>query len=559
LNLLSRLQEPSLSVAHRAPSQPWVGIAVLLMALAPSLTALAAVPWFVTQDGPAHLYNAEILARSFDADSPFRESYRVHWEPLPNWAGHLVLAGLGAIAPPRWANLAINALILGGFAASVLWLRWTVAGARGLSVAALLAALLSMNIAWLFGFTSFMLGACLFALTLGVWWTGRDRLDWGRAAALAVLLVLGYFGHLVSLGLTVVGLAVLAVVTPCGESHPVARRRAWAVRLGWTAVALLPLVPLGLLYLNLSRRGGPLRPQWGHLTDPLSPRAWAVQLAWVDPISIASKSVVPFDTAPNGAAGLLAPVAWLLVALGLAVAGTRRGCDDRRAANLWRGWILLAALLIGAGLAAPDTLGLSHGHYLPQRVVLLGLAAMLPILNLDPGRWTSKGCAGALVVALTVQSALVWSYALESQRTAGTFWRAREVVGQGQRVATLLLRLKLPGQPRANPLLHADCLLGLGTGNVIWSNYETRHYYFPVQFRAGLDRPDAGALEAIALEDDPRDASARPDHWERLLSRHHAAIDVLVAWGREPCLDAINARWFRPIAEDGPLRILRHR
>jgi hypothetical protein len=107
-------------------------------------------------------------------------------------------------------------------------------------------------------------------------------------------------------------------------------------------------------------------------------------------------------------------------------------------------------------------------------------------------------------------------------------------------------------------LLHADCLLGLGTGNIIWSNYETRHYYFPVQFHAGLDRPDAGELEAIALQDDPADASARADHWEQLLSNDHAAIDVLVVWGNEPRLDAISARWFHPVATDGPLRILRH-
>ena len=81
-------------------------------------------------------------------------------------------------------------------------------------------------------------------------------------------------------------------------------------------MAALPLVPLGLVYLNLSRRGGPLRPEWGHLTHPLSPRAWAVQLTWADPISIASKTMLPFSTAPSRAAGLLAPVAWLLVALG---------------------------------------------------------------------------------------------------------------------------------------------------------------------------------------------------------------------------------------------------
>src|SRR4051794_23864438 len=261
----------------RGRPRPWPGIVALLAALAPALSALAAVPWFVTQDGPAHLYNAEILARSFDADSPFAPSYRVRWEPLPNWAGHLVLAGLRTLTTPRGANLAINALTLAGFAASVLWLRWTVAGPRGLGVAAVLAALLGLNVAWLLGFTSFLLGACLFPLTLGVWWAGRDRLDWRRVAMLSGLLVLGYFGHLVSLGLTVVGLAVLVLLTPTPGRGRAGSRRAWADRLGRTAVAALPLVPLGLIYLNLTRRGGRMHPVWGHLTDPLSPRAWAVQ------------------------------------------------------------------------------------------------------------------------------------------------------------------------------------------------------------------------------------------------------------------------------------------
>ena len=132
---------------------------MLLVALGPALTAVAAVPWFVTQDGPAHLYNAEILARSFAADSPFRQSYRVQWEPLPNWAGHLLLAALGAVAPPRGANLAQTALTLAGLAASVLWLRASIAGARGFRIAAMLAAILSMNVVWLLGFTSFLLGA----------------------------------------------------------------------------------------------------------------------------------------------------------------------------------------------------------------------------------------------------------------------------------------------------------------------------------------------------------------------------------------------------------------
>jgi hypothetical protein len=295
-------------------------------------------------------------------------------------------------------------------------------------------------------------------------------------------------------------------------------------------------------------------PEWGFLAAPLSIRTWAAQLTWVDPISIASKKVLPLVGAPTRAAWLVAPAAWLLAALALAIAATFRtgGFGSAR-----RGWTAAAALLLAGGLVAPDTLGPSHGHYLPQRIVLLGLIALVPVLELGVGRWTVRGCTTALVVALAVQSAVVWDHALAAQRTAGTFWRARRAVGQRQRVATLLVRLQ--GRSRANPLLHADCLLGVGTGNVIWSNYETRHYYFPVQFRGGFDRPDAGELEAIDLLDDPCDAPARAARWERLLARHHRAIDVLAVWGSEPRLDAINGRWFHPVARDGPLQILRHR
>src|SRR5262249_435368 len=65
-----------------ASARPWVGALMLVAALGPALAALVAVPWFVTQDGPAHLYNAEILARSVATQSPFLASYRVRWEPL---------------------------------------------------------------------------------------------------------------------------------------------------------------------------------------------------------------------------------------------------------------------------------------------------------------------------------------------------------------------------------------------------------------------------------------------------------------------------------------------
>ncbi len=169
----------------RSPHEGIWALAILLGALAPALTAIWAVPWFVPQDAPAHVYNAQILLWSFDPASPFREVYTVQWQPIPNWAGPLTLTGLVAMLPAWVADRIMTSLTLVFFATAVFWLRWRVAGRRGLRVAALMAALLAMNIAWLFGFSSFMLGACLFPITLGLWWPARDRLSVSRLAVLA--------------------------------------------------------------------------------------------------------------------------------------------------------------------------------------------------------------------------------------------------------------------------------------------------------------------------------------------------------------------------------------
>src|SRR4051812_22715310 len=44
---------------------PWFGWLLTLFLLAPVLLAIWTIPGFITQDGPAHLYNAAILADSF--------------------------------------------------------------------------------------------------------------------------------------------------------------------------------------------------------------------------------------------------------------------------------------------------------------------------------------------------------------------------------------------------------------------------------------------------------------------------------------------------------------
>ena len=525
------------------------GVLVLAAALVPILGAVWGVRWFVTQDGSAHLYNAYIIAKSLGPNSPFAAYYTVHWEALPNWSGHIVTAAAVSLMPAWAAGSAITTLTLVGFAASIVWLRLRVAGPSGLPVASTLAVLLSLNFPWLLGFTSFMLGACLFPITLVIWWDGRERFGWGRAASIAVLMIVGYLCHLVSLGLTALGLIVLALTTP-GASR--------GIRLVRTLAALLPLMPLAFLYRTLSNAGGPMQPVWSHLASPFSPEAWGAQIAQADPITLTSGKAIPLTSVDHSVwFGLFKPMTWLMLAFTLmwysAIRARRAGPSPGSKERI--GWAWLAGLLLIGGIVGPDSLGASHGEFLQPRVVLLGLVALVPVVKLDTRVRSGQLIALVVGFALALQSAVVWDYALTSHRTAGAIAAARDAIGTNQRVATLLV--DIGSRFRANPLLHADNLLGLGQGNIVWNNYETRYYYFPVQFRPEIARPTSNDMEYIADTEGQANASLRATVWQQVLDDHLAEIDAVVVWGSDPQLDAINRQRFETVYHVNSVRVLR--
>jgi hypothetical protein len=177
----------------------------------------------------------------------------------------------------------------------------------------------------------------------------------------------------------------------------------------------------------------------------------------------------------------------------------------------------------------------------------------MPAFDLDRARLSGRIAITALFLCLAFQSVLIWDYAIYSDRTAGQIVKARDLLGRRQRVATLLNQIR--SRFRVNPLLHADCWLGIGTGNVIWSNYETRHYYFPVQFRAGIDRPESSDLEWLAIHNTPKEIRACEEVWEYLLSKHSHSIDKVLVWKSGPELDTITEREFELVARRGDVRV----
>ncbi len=163
------------------------GLWVFAIALAPALVAIWATPWFVTQDGPAHLYNARSLRVHSTVEIPPQRRYRVRCgtaaqlgrPPVP---GRLAPGHVASRCQSRDDHADPDRACGFDRLAALAGRGW-----RGMPLAALLAVLLAINLPWLLGFTSFMLGACLFPITLGIWWHGRERLWPGRVVLLGVV------------------------------------------------------------------------------------------------------------------------------------------------------------------------------------------------------------------------------------------------------------------------------------------------------------------------------------------------------------------------------------
>ena len=511
------------------------------------LAAIWGIPWFVTQDGPSHVYNAHVfveLARS--PNSPLHAIYEARRTPLPNVAGHVLLMALLAIVSPRSADRVLMTLTFAGVAGAVVWLRWRVAGSSALGVAGLLALTMSLSFFWILGFYNFLLGTILFAFTLGFWWTSRETPSFLRLLVLAGLLLGGYFCHPVSLALTAGGLLVLCAATPGGD-----RLR----RAAWTAAAALPLVPLALAYGRAMSAGGRIAPDWAATRPPWDPRGWPVLFA-ADPFQLNQRFTFPFVEGRSRWFGLATPTAWIAVAVLLLLAASVLKRDGQAASlGKTRGWLALGALLSLAWVIAPDTLGGGHGAFFRDRILFLGLISLVPALDLKIGRPTVWIAVLALVVGAMLQVAFLWEYALNSNRLASEFLQARDAGLAGLRIQTLLVAPQ--GRFTANPLTHIDAMLGIGTGNALWDNYEARQYFFNVQFRPEVARwaRELGRVDHPAPEPWPIE---RVVVWDRLASERPDAIDALILWGSDRQLDAAVVRRFgEPAFERKRVRVFR--
>jgi len=366
---------PTSSERDGGDRRTWYLLAVLAALHA---AAVLAVPVLPTIDGPAHAWNAALLAHWNDpAWASITGWFQLEARPVPNWTGHLLLAALQGIFAPELAD---RVLLAGYSLALPLCAAWALAALRrGSGFLAVLLLPLVHGVSFHMGFVNFCLGTVLWWLMLGAYWRLRHGPPWRLGAVLCGLGFALYFTHGLVWMLAWGTLLVLALF-----AWGIERRGAF-VPLALAAAAL-PTAALAVVFARGSEG----------LLWMLDAGERVRHLAGMETLV----SLHPLER-------VLAPATGLVVAAAVALALLGARSRPLRAADGGIAVLVIALLLY---FAAPD--GISGATFVHVRVMLFVLfaGAMVAAARLPRGRplWAVAGVAIALSLALLGLRAARW-------------------------------------------------------------------------------------------------------------------------------------------------------
>lgn len=443
--------------------------ALILLHLIP----IWAFPYFPSQDGPAHVNNANVLREYNHPDrSVFREYYVINSNPEPNWTGHLALAGLMFLVPLMTAEK----LLLSGYVLLLpLSARYAVravnpdnAGLAILSFPFIFNYLLHM------GFYNFSYSLPFFFFVVGYWAKKQERFGWREGLIMALLWLALYFTHIFSVVTACAAIGLAALMFTAFDLVNRLRRKPqeisfWRLLASRAFVPLLALLPTALLVLNFLNQKGASRGK------PL-PAA----LQWRRLRTL--ESLVSFDEYEVWLAIAVAALFAALTAFLLLVKIIRREW------NRWDALLIVSAAYVYIYFIAPD--GMAGGGFISHRMILFPYIGLL--LWAAGQRWPVWSKRTAQTAAAVLAAAFL---CLNMRSYAQLNGYLEEYISAGDHVEpnTTLLPLCFSHQGRdendrimarrIGPFLHASGIIAAKRRIVEMDNYEGNTSYFPVLFR----------------------------------------------------------------------------
>ncbi len=516
---------------------------------------LWSVEYFINQDGSAHLYSSHIMLELLKGNPIFGEIFAFNSISIPNSSGHWLMVLLLNFFPPIVVTKIIVTLTFAGFVASIGWLRLKTVGVEGLKTSFLIGAAIGFNWLWLCGFYNFLIGVCCFVFTVGLIFNWRDKMNVWRTVILALLFLLGYFSHIISF-VILAGSVFLLLFS--GEKSKIKRN------LLCFFAALLPILPLVIMYKTLSASGGGFFPVWRNLENPFSPLSWLLQMRTADPFILMSRKSFPFIAENSNYFAVFTPLLWIFAAL---FSLTIASFFGKNKTNLYSRtnliFVFLFVICVLAAMFAPDDFGLKNGSILRERLLICGLIFFVPLFRAQNSLRLKRFAQACLIFVVIFQTAALWEYSLQTNAQAKEFLSAQNSILPDDRVASVIL-IENDLRFNSTPTAMINNYFGFEKNRIVWDNYEIGHYLFPVVAANAADKEfvfDLIRFNAFSPNNPKQNFDEKLTNLDSFLSENNHKIRTIILWGKDVRVEAVLNRWFdaQPVFENGRVRVFRHK
>jgi hypothetical protein len=180
------------------------------------ITGLNLIPilsgkFFPTLDGPAHLYNSQLInSLLFEGNKLLSDFFSFTHEPVPNWTGHIILSFFNLFLPAFVAEKVLLLFYMIGLPLSFRALLKTIYPSNNLF--SYLIFPFTYSFVFFLGFYNFSIALVFMLITLNYWIKHEDNLSSIKnMVILSLLTTLTYFSHIFVFGILIIiiGLYIL--------------------------------------------------------------------------------------------------------------------------------------------------------------------------------------------------------------------------------------------------------------------------------------------------------------------------------------------------------------
>jgi len=464
--------------------------------------------FYPTLDGPAHLYNSNLLRQILLNDNQLINSFfALNPELVPNWTGSGLLILLSSVFPATLAEKVLQLVIISGIPIAFFFLIIKINPGNQLRSVFIFP--FSYNSLFCLGFYNFCLGLLVFLIVLNVYWRFMDKASIVNSLVLLALIVLLFFTHIFVFGIALISLLGYALLKFLGEI--LTRRfmiRRSIFQFSLLVLCFLPGLILGNKYFLVNEA-----------TSSINRLPFGELLKWLFDIRTGGNYNYGIESSFLHLISFL--FLFYLSVVAVRFLGKRRlsGETSRRFQSPAYIWLLICLVMLTLYFIFPDQ-GSSGGSYISMRLNLFFFIFLIIYLSsLEVPSWLKK-VSFSFVLLVTLLLLNYQTHFLKRHRSVTSeFVKISEIIDDNSII--------LPVRNSENGLdVHFSNYLGINKPQVILENYEATTGYFPLVW-------NWSEMPMIVLADTVRSELCLFDRF--LQNRPDSMkVDYVIQWGNEP-------------------------